>query len=272
MMNDIGHSLDGWRLSEVDHAYGPQVHILNDPFYATQLARLCAAETGQPVFNHLVRALYRGLTRAVLNGEFPRQRRRVRTRMAATTERAVVGADFIAPQTQVISVDIARAGILPSMTCFEVLNEVLDPEYVRQDHVIMQRKTDTSGQVTGAEMSGSKIGGPVAGRIILFPDPMGATGGSMSMAIQHYKEDLGGTPGPMVAMNLIITPEYIRRLLADHPDVRIYALRLDRGLSDPAVLATRPGERWDEECGLNAHQYIVPGGGGFGELMNNALV
>ena len=38
------------------------------------------------------------------------------------------------------------------------------------------------------------------------------------------------------------------------------------------VLQTVPGTHWDKESGLNAHQYIVPGGGGFGELMNNALV
>jgi len=38
------------------------------------------------------------------------------------------------------------------------------------------------------------------------------------------------------------------------------------------VLATVPGERWGEENGLNDLQYIVPGGGGFGEIMNNAYV
>ena len=50
------------------------------------------------------------------------------------------------------------------------------------------------------------------------------------------------------------------------------ALRLDRGLSAPEVLQTAPGERWDEERGLDDKQYIVPGGGGFGEIMNNAYV
>jgi len=73
-------------------------------------------------------------------------------------------------------------------------------------------------------------------------------------------------------MHLIVTPEYIKRVLADHPDVIIYALRLDRGLSEPAVLQTVPGERWDEERGLNEHQYIVPGAGGVGEILNNSWV
>jgi hypothetical protein len=46
---------------------------------------------------------------------------------------------------------------------------------------------------------------------------------------------------------------------------------LDRGLSPTDVLATVPGERWAEERGLNDRQYIVPGAGGVGEIMNNAL-
>ena len=36
--------------------------------------------------------------------------------------------------------------------------------------------------------------------------------------------------------------------------------------------ATTPGERWDEESGLSDVQYILPGGGGFGEIMNNSFV
>ena len=43
-------------------------------------------------------------------------------------------------------------------------------------------------------------------------------------------------------------------------------------MSSDAVLQSRHGERWDEESGLTEDDYIVPGGGGFGELMNNAWV
>jgi uracil phosphoribosyltransferase len=57
-----------------------------------------------------------------------------------------------------------------------------------------------------------------------------------------------------------------------HPDVIVYALRLDRGLSPVEVLTAVPGERWEEERGLNEHHYIVPGGGGLGEVINNAYV
>jgi uracil phosphoribosyltransferase len=36
------------------------------------------------------------------------------------------------------------------------------------------------------------------------------------------------------------------------------------------VLRTEPGTHWDEERGLNDIQYIVPGAGGVGEILNNA--
>ena len=71
-------------------------------------------------------------------------------------------------------------------------------------------------------------------------------------------------------LNAIITPEYLRSVLEAHPEAKIYAIRVDRGLSPPDVLDTVPGTHWGRERGLNDRQYIVPGGGGFGELFNNA--
>jgi hypothetical protein len=43
-------------------------------------------------------------------------------------------------------------------------------------------------------------------------------------------------------------------------------------MSSEDVLSRVPGELWDDECGLTSNHYIVPGGGGFGEIMNNAWV
>ncbi len=106
----------------------------------------------------------------------------------------------------------------------------------------------------------------------MFPDPMGATGSSLSEAISTYKKKVPGKPRNIINIHLIVTPEYLRRMTRDHPEVLIYAVRLDRGLSPSEIMHTIPGTRWDEERGLTEHQYIVPGGGGFGEIMNNAEV
>lgn len=271
-MTDIAHHRLPYRLSEVEHHYGEHVHVLSDPFLATQLAKLCSPDTGQPKVNSIVRGLYRDLARAVIAAEFPRKGVEVTTRMAEFTDRARLVIDGIDPTTQVVCVDIARAGMLPSQVCFDLLNNLVNPEGVRQDHLIMARTTDEVGRVTGAAIHGSKIGGPIDGRIVLFPDPMGATGTSLVNAVDAYKREVGGAPLKWIALNLIITPEYVRKLKDLAPELQIYALRLDRGLSPPDVLQRPPGERWDEEKGLNEIQYIVPGAGGLGEVINNAFV
>ena len=121
-------------------------------------------------------------------------------------------------------------------------------------------------------LGGMKIGGDVEGAFLLFPDPMGATGGSLATAIDTYKKSVPGKIRKIVNIHLIVTPEYLRKMTREHPDVIVYAIRVDRGLSAPDVLRTVQGTRWDDERGLTDHQYIVPGGGGFGEIMNNALV
>ena len=54
--------------------------------------------------------------------------------------------------------------------------------------------------------------------------------------------------------------------------MRLYAGRLDRGLSSARALASTPGTWPDEERGLNDVQYIVPGAGGMGELLTNSWV
>jgi uracil phosphoribosyltransferase len=271
-MSETAYARSGYRPCEIEHRYGPNVHLLDDPLAWTQLARLCARDTMQPEVGRLVRVLYERLAEVVLAAEFPRTRIDVPTRMVSHHPQAVYRGLAIQPSTKAVTVGIARAGTMPSQIVYELLNEVLDPEGVRQDHLFMSRATDAEGRVIGATWHDAKIGRDMEGRILLVPDPMGATGSSMISALTHYKTKLQGTPERCIAMHLIVTPEFIKNMLAAHPDTVIYALRLDRGLSAPDVLQTIPGTRWDEEKGLDGHQYIVPGAGGVGEILNNAWV
>lgn len=278
-MLDCQHKTHNHTPSELVHHYGENVHILAHPVALSQLARLCSPDTFQPEINRLVEDLYRILIYEVINAQLPASRTQVESRMQEALTpperaqgRGIIDACMIDRDTPVVTVDIARAGILPSLTCYNVLNQVLNPEKVRQDHLIMSRATDAMDQVVGARISGEKVGGPVDGRVVIFPDPMGATGSSLSTAISYYKEAFGGDAKQLITLNLIVTPEFIQRIQKDHPEVLIYALRLDRGMSAADVMETTPGQRWEEERGLDAHGYIVPGGGGFGEIMNNAWI
>lgn len=259
-----------FRLSEIEHHYGPNVHILSDPFLLSHLAHLCSENTIQPVINELVTKLYSSLLKMAVNQEFPTIRVQTRTRMIAYHPEAVFEGPIINPQTPVVSVNLARAGTLPSHICYTGLNYFMNPSLVRQDHISIGRMVNLDETVAGSRISGHKIGGPVDNAIVLFPDPMGATGGTITTALDVYKQR--GKALKYIALHCIVTPEYLKKVQSHHPDLVIYAIRLDRGLSPKKVLDSTPGQFWDQERGLNDKQYIVPGGGGFGEIMNNAYV
>lgn len=261
-----------FRLSELTHHYGRNVHLVGNPYLLSQLATLCAKETIQPQVNRLVASLYTDLVKMVINAEFPRKSAAIPTRMIDSTPQGIYQGQVIDPEVRAISVNIARAGTLPSQVTYDLLNTILSPALVRQDHIIMSRMLDNADQVVGSNIGGAKIGGDIDDAFVLFPDPMGATGGSLSTAIRMYKDKVPGKARAIVCLNLIVTPEYLRRITTDHPDVIIYAIRLDRGLSPAEVFGTPPGKHWDKERGLDERQYIVPGGGGMGEIMNNAYV
>jgi len=271
-MVETAYAQSWFKPPQITHHYGESVHLLDDPLAWTQLARLCARETIQPEVGKLVRVLYEKLAQAVLAAEFPRTRVAVPTRMVVNQPEAVYRGVGLDPSTKCVTVGIARAGTMPSQIVYDLLNEVLDPTGVRQDHLFMSRATDANGKVIGATWHDAKIGRDVEGRILIVPDPMGATGSSMNSALTHYKTRLEGTPKKCITMHLIVTPEFIRNVLKEHPDTVIYAWRLDRGLSPEKILSTTPGTHWDEERGLDEHQYIVPGAGGVGEILNNAWV
>lgn len=259
-----------YKNAEIEHLYGPNVHILADPFLLSHLAFLCEESTQQPAINSVVRDLYQYLIKSVLNGEFPRTHTTVKTRMFEHSPLGVWSGQVLDRHVKTVTVNIVRAGTLPSQVCFDYLNKTLESEGVRQDHILMSRTTDANEHVTGAHLGDSKIGGTVDNAIMLVPDPMGATGSSLTQVIAHYKAKVPGKPRKIITVNLMITPEYIKRLRAEHPEVIIYALRLDRGASPEHILKEIPGKYWDQESGLSDKQYILPGGGGFGEIMNNA--
>lgn len=269
-MVDVAYAESRFKAMEISHRYGPGVHLLDDPLAWTLLARACSPDVGQPEVGRLVRELYQMLARTVLAAELPRRRADVPTRMVSSHPEAVYRGVALSPSTKTVTVGIARAGTMPSQVVYDLMNQVLDPALVRQDHLFMSRQTNEQGEVIGATWHDAKIGRDVDERFVLFPDPMGATGSSIVSAVSYYKTALEGRPAKCIAMHLIVTPEYIRRVQEAHPDLVIYALRLDRGLSPARVLRTEPGTHWDEERGLNDIHYIVPGAGGVGEILNNA--
>ncbi len=257
---------------ELVHHYGPQVHIIDSPFLNGLLAKACHPDCVQPEINRIVEVLYTHLISLTMNNEFDQEQFSQITRMTEFHPEQLLKGQRLSSQQKAVSVNLARAGTYPSHICYNFLHFALPPQNIRQDHIFAARMTDSKDHVTGANLGGMKIGGDVKGAHVIFPDPMGATGNTMVTAIEHYKQHIEGPAKKFICLNLIVTPEYLKNVLRAHPEVVIYALRLDRGLSPQAVLDATPGQYWDQEHGLNDKQYIVPGGGGFGEIMNNSFV
>lgn len=88
----------------------------------------------------------------------------------------------------------------------------------------------------------------LGGARVLILEPMLATGGSLSWAIDKVKQN-GATD--IVAVCVVTAPEGVHRIEGDHPDVRVVAATLDRG--------------------LNEHYYIVPGLGDMGDRLFGTL-
>ena len=87
-----------------------------------------------------------------------------------------------------------------------------------------------------------KMPADITERDVIVVDPMLATGGSASAAIQFLKED--GVKH-IKLMSIIGAPEGVARMQKDHPDVDIFVAALDDH--------------------LNEHAYIVPGLGDAGD-------
>ncbi len=257
----------------LDHDYGPRVHIFDDPWTASILGLLGRSSVVQPEVNRLVVQLSDALLAFAAANCLLTVEAGVETRMADQHgDAGVLWGSFVDPRQRAVVVGIARGGTLPAQRFYDGLHSVLDNENIRQDHVVASRLTNDTGAVVGVKLHGAKIGGSVKGSTVFIPDPMAATGSSIAAVLDQYMNHPGGPPAQVVLLHFIVTPEYLRRITDTFPMVDVVALRVDRGLSSPEVLACRPGERWNEERGLDDQSYIVPGAGGIGEVLNNAWV
>ena len=83
-------------------------------------------------------------------------------------------------------------------------------------------------------------------RQVIIVDPMLATGGSASDAITMVKNK--GAKNIMM-MCLVASPEGVKKVQEDHPDVDIYAAALDEKLNDHAYIVPGLGDAGDRIFG-----------------------
>ena len=152
-----------------------------------------------------------------------------------TIETPVATADFnVLADTPITLVPILRAGL---GMVDGVINLV---PAARVGHIGLYRDPKTLEPVEYY----CKLPEDSENRELLILDPMLATGGSASAAINFIKQR---GCHHMRLVNLIAAPEGIARIQKDHPDVDIYVAALDDHLND--------------------HGYIVPGLGDAGDRL-----
>lgn len=152
----------------------------------------------------------------------------VLTPLEQTTGRMIDG--------DVVVIPILRAGLglLPSML------EILPSAHVGY---IGLRRNDASLQPESYYQNLPTITTTTTTIII---DPMLATGGSMSAAIDAVRR---AGARSVIAVCLIAAPEGIARIRAEHPDTRVIAAVLDRGLNDQGYILPGLGDAGDRQFG-----------------------
>jgi len=135
----------------------------------------------------------------------------------------------------VVAVAVLRAGL-------GMLDAVVDLiPHVKVVFAGVQRNEDT------AEPVEYYVNLPhVDGASFLILEPMLATGGSLSWAVDKAKE-AGATD--IICLCVVTAPEGVARMYRDHPDVRIVAAAEDEGLNDTFYIVPGLGDMGDRLFG-----------------------
>ena len=200
------------------------VHIFDHPLIQHKLAILRDERTGVKEFREIVSEIATLMCYEATR-DLPTEEVTIKTPVATGTFRTLAG-------KKLAIVPVLRAGLGMVDGILTLIPSV------KVGHIGLYRDPDTLEPVEYY----CKMPTDIAERDVIILDPMLATGGSASAAIQFIKNY---EVKHIKLMNIIAAPEGIERVHHDHPDVDIYCAALDEKLND--------------------HGYIVPGLGDAGD-------
>ena len=200
------------------------LHIIEHPLVQHKLSMLRDQRTGSKEFRELANEI------AMLMGyeatrDLPLEESEVQTPLETCKVKVLAGKKLAA-------VVILRAGL-------SMVDGILQlVPAAKVGHIGIYRDTETLAPVEYY----CKLPSDIAEREVILLDPMIATGGTASAAVQFIK-NYGARSIKFVS--IIAAPDGIQKLCRDHPDVEVLCASIDRGLND--------------------HGYIEPGLGDFGD-------
>ena len=205
----------------------PPLIVFDHPLIAHKMATIRDQTTTHRPFRAVLSQIA-GLMVYEVTRSFKTEPIEVQTPVTKTTAHQLAGTITIVP--------VLRAGLGMIHGMLEVMPEA------RVGHLGLARDEETLQPIAYLNKLPKDLD---AGPVILV-DPMLATGGSASAAINMLKE-AGATDIRMIC--LVAAPEGVARLNKDHPDITIYAATLDDHLNDKGYIVPGLGDAGDRMYG-----------------------
>jgi uracil phosphoribosyltransferase len=208
----------------------PTFHVSSHPAVLHKLAILRDANTEPKKFREIVREL------SWLLGYEALADTRVRTRQVTTPLETMDGHEL---GERIGLIPILRAGL----GMVDAMLELMPTAEVW--HLGLFRDERTLQPVEYY----NKLPDAASVDLCLILDPMLATGGSATAAIEVLKRWGAVTPVRIKLVNLIAAPEGVDAVATAHPDVEIHAAALDRQLNDRGYILPGLGDAGDRQFG-----------------------
>ncbi len=204
------------------------IHIIDHPLVQHKLAMARDKQTGGKEFRELVEEIAMLMAYEVTR-DYPLDETEVKTPLGTAKVRVVAG-------RKVAVIPILRAGLGMTAGILRLLPTV------KVGHIGVYRDPETMRPVAYY----CKLPSDLADRDIILVEPMLATGGSVTAAIDFLKER--GAVG-IKLMCLIGAPEGIARVQRHHPEVEIYLASVDEGLNEQGYIVPGLGDAGDRLFG-----------------------
>lgn len=199
------------------------IHELQNPITKTLITKLREQSTSAFEFRHTIHELTKQLAYEALK-EFPLVKKRISTWQGEDSFKAL-------DEQNILVVTVLRAGL-------PMLESVMDllPN-ISAGFLAMKRDESTHESVLYYDRLPE-----CKGKTVILVDPMLATGGSMSDALEVIKKK---EVGKILTLNIIGSPEGLSVVQKNHPDVDIFIAQIDNHLNDDKFIIPGLGDAGD---------------------------
>ena len=204
------------------------VRVINHPLIQHKLTLMRRKETGTKDFRQLLEEISMLMTYEIAR-DFPLEDVEIETPVAPCKGKKLSG-------KKVGVVPILRAGLGMSSGVINMIPAA------RVGHIGLYRDPETLKPVEYY----CKMPSDIADRMLIVVDPMLATGGSSSAALELLKQKGARS---MILMCLVAAPEGIRLVNKEHPDVPVYVAAIDDHLNDKGYIVPGLGDAGDRIFG-----------------------